>query len=179
MTVADARFPIGGLYREDPLTVARRRELIGQIAELPVRLRSALEGMEDAQWDSCYREGGWTVRQVVHHLADSHINAYVRFRLALTEDSPTIKPYLEARWAELPDVSRTDPEVSLALLDAVHRRLTDLLLALEPEAFRRELYHPEQERRLSLDEMVSLYAWHGRHHTAHVETALGRRATVG
>jgi uncharacterized damage-inducible protein DinB len=174
MTIIDTRFPIGKVVREDPLTASRRQELIEQVAELPGQLRAVLEGIDDAGWEARYREGGWTVRQVVHHLADSHLNGYVRFRLALTEEVPTIKPYDQARWAELPDVSTTDPEVSLTLLEALHRRWVDLLRALEPEAFSREVYHPEQGRRMSLDEMLALYAWHGRHHTAHVVNALSR-----
>lgn len=176
MSVVDSRYPIGKFNREGPLTTARRQELIGQVRELPTRLSAVLEGIEPLQWEARYREDGWTVRQVVHHLADSHVNAYVRFRLALTEDVPPIKPYNERRWAKLPDVERTDPAVSITMLEALHRRWTDLLIALEPEAFSRELYHPEQDRRIALDEMLALYAWHGRHHTAHIDNALGRSA---
>ncbi len=169
----DPQYPVGRYHREGPLDPGRRNELIGEIAALPEQLRSAVAGIDDAEWSTAYRDGGWTLRQVVHHIADSHINAYVRCRLALTEDRPTIKPYLEARWADLPDVALIAPGVSLDLLAALHLRWAAMLRAVPPSEFGREIHHPEQQRYISLDEMVALYAWHGRHHLGHIH--VGRR----
>src|SRR6476620_9464894 len=150
------------------MTDARRAECIARIAAAPEHLRTAVAGLDDAQLDTPYRPGGWTVRQVVHHVPDSHLNAYTRIKLALTEDEPTIKPYEEARWAELPD-ARTGPiEISLALLEALHRRWVLLLRELQPADFTRQFRHPEHGRAMSLDEVLALYAWHGRHHVAHI-----------
>jgi uncharacterized damage-inducible protein DinB len=152
---------------------AWRAARIAEIDAAPAALRAAVAGLSEEQLATPYRPGGWTVRQVVHHLPDSHANAYVRFKLALTEDNPTIKPYLEARWAELPDNAGTPVEVSLGLLEALHRRWVVLLRGMGPEDFARPLTHPEKGR-LSLDQMLALYAWHGRHHVAHV-TSLTER----
>jgi hypothetical protein len=138
-------------------------------------LRAAVLGLSEEQLDTPYRPGGWTVRQVVHHVPDSHMNAYVRFKLALTEEAPTIKPYAEARWAELPDTRLTPPEVSLTLLDNLHERWVNILRNMTPEDFERRLQHPEKGL-LTLDAMLSLYSWHGRHHVAHVN---GLRQRMG
>jgi uncharacterized damage-inducible protein DinB len=173
----DLRFPIGRQQAEGPLDEERRLELIAQIAEAPERLRAAANGLGHEQLDTPYRHGGWTVRQVIHHLPDSHLNGYVRFKLALTEESPTVKPYVEALWAELPDTGRTAPEVSLALLDALHKRWAILLRAMTADDFARTLNHPEKGL-LTLDQMLALYAWHGRHHVAHI-TALRERMGWG
>ena len=136
-------------------------------------MRAALKGLSDKQLNTPYRDGGWTVRQVVHHVPDSHMNAYVRFKLAMTEDSPTIKPYLEDRWAQLPDTESTRVDVSLALLESLHERWLQLLRSLKEEDWKRTFKHPELgERRL--DQTAALYAWHGRHHVAHV-TVLRQR----
>jgi hypothetical protein len=161
----DLRYPIGKstLPDADPATYAR---LIDEIERLPREFRAAVEGLTDAQLDTPYRDGGWTVRQVAHHVPDSHMNAYVRFKLALTEDTPRIKPYEEARWAALPD-SRLDPAVSLALLDALHERWVVLLRSLAPEDWERAYDHPVNGV-TTLRAALGLYAWHGRHHTAHV-----------
>jgi uncharacterized damage-inducible protein DinB len=169
----DLRFPIGRFAMPQVADVAWRRDAIAAIAETPTNLREAIAGWLDAQLDTPYRDGGWTVRQVVHHLADSHINAYTRFRLALTEENPTIKPYDEAKWAELPDARTMGVEVSLLLLDALHERWTMLLHAMIAADFARTLNHPERGP-MTLDTMLGIYAWHGRHHVAHV-TALARR----
>ena len=126
----DLRYPVGKLQEEGPLGAERRLELIEQIAETPERLRAAIHGLDHRQLDTPYRPGGWTVRQVIHHVPDSHLNAYLRFKLALTEETPTIKPYAEALWAALPDTGRTAPEVSLTLLDALHKRWVILLRAM-------------------------------------------------
>ncbi|MFY9825854.1 MAG: putative metal-dependent hydrolase [Thermoanaerobaculia bacterium] len=173
----DLRYPVGRLQEEGPLSEARRLELIEQIAETPERLRAAVHGLNPAQLDTPYRPGGWTVRQVLHHVPDSHLNAYVRFKLALTEDSPPIKPYAEALWAALPDTGRTAPEVSLTLLDALHKRWVILLRAMDTAGWARTLQHPERGT-LTLDQMLVTYAWHGRHHVAHI-TALREREGWG
>jgi len=136
-------------------------------------LRSAVAGLDDFQLDTAYRDGGWTVRQLVHHVADSHMNAYVRIRLALTEDWPTIKPYAESRWAELADAKTLPVEVSLALLEALHRRWVVLLKSLGEEDWQRGYMHPENGRQ-ALGTVIALYSWHSRHHTAHV-TELRKR----
>lgn len=141
-------------------------ELIDRIAETPAALRAAVDGLDDAQLDTPYRPGGWTVRQVAHHVADSHMNAYVRFKKALTEDAPLIAPYDEARWAELPD-ARLPVGVSLALLDALHARWDAVLRALGPDELARPYRHPEMGE-VPLRTAVAIYAWHGGHHVAHV-----------
>jgi len=174
MTAEDERFPAGRLRSEGALSPGRRSELIGEIAELPRLLRAALIGMTNEEWQTPYREGGWTVRQVVHHLADSHMNAFVRFRLGLTEETPVIKPYMEARWAELPDIGISNPELSVDLLEALHSRWVDLLRATPDADFARQIHHPEHDRRQSLDELLGVYAWHGRHHLAHIGNARDR-----
>lgn len=168
----DLRYPIGKLTFPESLDDAQRRALIDEIAAAPARLREAVAGLDDARLDTPYRPGGWTARQVVHHLPDSHLNAYVRCKLALTEDTPTIRTYNEAAWAELSD-SRAPIDLSLDLLDAVHRRWVLLLRSLGPSDWARTLRHPDYDRLLSLDDVLAIYAWHGRHHVAHV--ALVRR----
>lgn len=168
------RYPVGSFRFDgdaDPRTRARR---IDEIAATPSHLRQAVEGLAAAQLDTPYRPGGWTVRQVVHHLPDSHLNAYVRIRLALTEEEPTIRPYEEARWAELPDARSGPIEPSLALLESLHERWLLLLRELGPSDFERRFRHPEHNRMFGLDEVIAMYAWHGRHHVAHI-TSLRRR----
>ncbi len=169
----DPRYPIGRPQVEERLTPERREELIRQIEAAPAHLRAAVAGLTEAQLDTPYREGGWTARQVVHHVPDSHMNAYVRFRLALTEEEPTIKPYSEPHWAELPDARSLPVDVSLRLLEALHERWVALLRAMTPEEFARGFIHPEHGRRMSLDQTLQIYAWHGRHHTAHIELVKG------
>ena len=169
----DLRYPIGQFHYEGPLTDAQRRRLIDQIEEAPAKLQAAVEGLSPQQLETPYRPGGWTVRQVVHHLPDSHLNSYIRFRLALTEDEPTIKPYYENRWAELGDARHAPIDISLALLAALHRRWVLLLRALGPRELSRTFVHPELGV-VDLDMNLSLYAWHGRHHVAHI-TSLRER----
>jgi uncharacterized damage-inducible protein DinB len=163
--MTDPRFPIGRFDRSAPLTPEQIPALVEQIADVPAQVRAAVEGLDDRQLDTPYREGGWTARQLVHHLPDSHMNAYTRFRLALTEEEPTIKPYDEARWAELEDARTAPVEVSLTLLDALHDRWVRLLREMGPEDFQRTLRHPELGV-MRLDSLLGLYAWHGRHHAA-------------
>ena len=170
----DHRYPIGKFNYEGPGTEQQRQQLISAIAEAPARLREAVEDLSVPQLNTPYRDGGWTVRQVVHHLPDSHMNAYVRMKLALTESEPVIKPYDEALWAKMPDVFATPPEVSLALLDALHARWNVLLRSLSPADFALTFRHPERGV-MTLDETTALYAWHGRHHVAHI-TALRERS---
>jgi uncharacterized damage-inducible protein DinB len=172
--VTDLRYPIGVFTWDGVMTDARRAACVARIAAAPGLLRAAVAGLNDRQLDTPYRPAGWTVRQVVHHVPDSHLNAYIRMRLALTEDTPTIKPYDEARWAELRDARSAPIEVSLALLDALHVRWMSLLRELGPTECARGVRHPEHGRVMSVDELLALYAWHGEHHTAHV-TALRTR----
>ena len=163
------RFPIGRAPRRPLLSAPERAELIERIAELPRLVRAAVAGLDDAALDTPYRPGGWTVRQVVHHLPDSHTNAYIRFRMAATEPEPTIKPYQEAEWARLAD-SAGPIEVSLALLEALHARWTGWLRTLDDATWRRAYLHPENGR-TTLDQALQLYAWHGAHHLAHIRNA--------
>ncbi len=165
MQTTDLRYPIGRftLPAADPAELAR---LVDEIEVAPRRLREALAGMDDARLDTPYRDGGWTVRQVAHHVADSHMNAYVRMRLALTEDAPRIAPYDEAAWARLPD-TRLHPEVSLALVDALHVRWVAMLRGVEGDAWERTYEHPENGT-TTMRAALGIYAWHGKHHVAHV-----------
>ena len=157
--------------------MAKRREhSIQVLAKLPSQMRAAVRGLSPEQLDTPYRPEGWSVRQVVHHVPESHMNAYIRFKLALTEDQPTIKPYREDAWAKLPDVAITPIEVSLQLLAALHSRWVDLLGTMKPEDFARTLIHPERGV-LTLDQMLAMYAWHSEHHLAHI-TSLHDRMEV-
>ena len=165
------RFPIGRASIKLVITAAERRALIDRIAEAPRRLREAVAGMDDATLDTPYRPGGWTVRQVVHHVPDSHMNAYVRFKLAATEIDPAIKTYEEAAWARLTD-SSAPIGISLDLLDALHARWTGWLRSLAEDAWARAYVHP-QSGRVTLDGAVQLYAWHGDHHVAHARSVRG------
>lgn len=170
----EVRYPIGPLQPIKSLSPTERSKEIERIVRAPAAIRRAVAGLSDAQLDTPYREGGWTIRQVVHHLADSHMNAYVRLKLALTEDKPAIKPYDEARWAELSDASTLPIEVSLRLLETLHERFTATLRSMQPADFARTFYHPEHGREFTVDELVGMYAWHGEHHTAHVTRAKDR-----
>jgi uncharacterized damage-inducible protein DinB len=168
----DLRYPIGPSDTKTPLAAGERAQRIHAIAATPAQLRLAVSGLSDEQLDTPYRPGGWTVRQTVHHVADSHINAFTRFRLGLTEDNPTIKPYNEKAWSELPDM-RLPIDVSIRLLEALHERWVHLLGSVAASSFQRTIFHPENGP-MTLDALLSLYAWHGRHHTAHI-TGLRQR----
>ncbi len=170
---ADLPYPIGPFRYERPLTAAERKQAIAKIEQMPGRLRAAVKGLKARQLDTPYREGGWTVRQVVHHVPDSHLNAYTRLKLALTESEPTIKPYDEKAWASLADTRDTPLETSLALLERLHERWVKLWRSLPPADFERTFRHPEAGVR-TVDWLLALYAWHGAHHVAHV-TALRKR----
>ena len=163
----ELRYPVGKAQFETGLSEARRKELIGHIAAAPVNLRHAVQGLTKQQLDTPYRPGGWTVRQLVHHVPDSHMNAYIRFKLALTEENPTIKTYEEAKWAELADAASDDLETSLCLLECVHKRWDRVLRAMTAEDFKRPLVHPENGP-MTLEGLLCMYAWHSRHHVAHV-----------
>jgi hypothetical protein len=171
--MTDLRYPIGKFKYDGPTTPEQKEELLSQIGQAPSHLRAAVKGLSDQQLDTPYRPEGWTVRQVVHHVPDSHLNAYIRYKLALTEDEPTIKPYAEDRWARLADTQATPVEVSLAMLDSLHDRWVRLLRSLQPEDWNRSFRHPELGL-VSLEKNLALYAWHGRHHVAHI-TSLRER----
>ena len=170
----DLRYPVGKFEPRAALTADQRRDGIDIIAAAPAKLREAVSGLSEEQLDTPYRDGGWTVRQVVHHLPDSHMNAFVRLKLALTEDNPTIRPYDESLWANLADARITPTEVSLTLLDALHQRWVGLMRALDEGDFRRTFKHPEHDGVQTLDWLVGMYAWHSRHHVGHI-TALRER----
>lgn len=167
--MTDLRYPIGKPLLEGVLTPEQQRAMIDEIGRTPAKVRAAVNGLNTEQLNTPYRPGGWTVQQVVHHLADSHINAFVRFKLGLTEEQPTIKPYDEKLWAETADVHIARVEVSLKLLEALHERWVVLLRSITPADFSRQLYHPERGA-MTLENILRIYEWHGRHHTAHVES---------
>ncbi len=169
----DPRFPIGKVSYQGPLTEDQRKKLIDEIEKAPSSLRAAVKGLSPAQIETPYRDGGWTVRQVVHHVPESHMNAYVRFKLALTEDGPTIKPYKEDLWAETPDVKSTPLETSLVMLDTLHDRWVRLLRSLSAADWSKSFHHPELGV-VPLEKSLAIYAWHGRHHVAHI-TELKRK----
>jgi hypothetical protein len=171
--MTDLRYPIGKFHFDGSLTEDQKQTCLNDIAQTPANLRAAANGLSEEQLDTPYRPEGWTVRQVTHHVPDSHLNAYMRFKLALTEDEPTIKPYAEDRWAQLADTQATPVEVSLVLLDSLHNRWVRLLRSLQPEDWKRTFRHPELGV-VSLEKNLALYAWHGRHHVAHI-TSLRQR----
>jgi hypothetical protein len=168
----DPRFPTGRFTFDSALTADKRAAWTAIIGSLPAELRSTLATLPSSKLDTPYREGGWTARQVVHHLADSHINAYVRFKLALTETDPVVKPYQEGAWANLVDARTADPQVSVGILDGVHHRLHALLASLAPDDFTRSARHPDHGA-ISVDWLLQLYAWHGRHHIGHLRLVAG------
>jgi len=165
--MSDPRFPIGKFHFEGPFTAQQRNEHLNHIEQTPARIRAAVSGLTPQQLDTPYRDGGWTVRQVVHHVPESHMNSYIRFKLALTEDEPTIKPYMEDLWAKLPDATTAPIDLSLTLLDSLHQRWMLVLRAMKPEDWNRTFRHPELGV-MNLEKTLALYSWHGRHHTAHI-----------
>lgn len=169
VSVPDLSYPIGKFQYGTPMSATQRKAAIESIAQTPVKMREAVRGLTATQLDTPYRPGGWTVRQVVHHVPDSHVNAFIRTKLALTENEPTIKPYDEKAWANLADVPNTPIETSLRLLEAVHERWNHILRGLSDADYVRTFRHPEHGVR-TLDWMVALYAWHGRHHVAHIRS---------
>jgi len=169
----DLRYPIGEFKFAAPLTAAQRTACLEAIEETPAKMRAAVAGLNDEQLNTPYRPEGWTVRQVVHHVPESHLNSYTRFKLALTEDQPTIKPYFEDRWAELGDAREAPVDLSLDLLEALHRRWIWFLRSLAPEDYQRTFVHPDLGV-VSLEKNIALYAWHGKHHVAQI-TSLRER----
>jgi len=169
----DLQYPVGRFAWPDAVSPDDRRSCIDEIEQTPKNMRAVVTGLSEQQLDTPYRPGGWTMRQVVHHLPDSHLNSYLRFRLALTEDEPTIKPYDEARWAELVDARTAPVELSLTLLDSLHKRWVLLLRSLSGADCSRKFHHPELGE-VTLEKNLALYAWHGRHHVAHI-TSLRQR----
>lgn len=170
--MTDLRYPIGNFALPGELSPSDRRSAIDDLVQAPAQLRTAVDGLSSHQLDTQYRPGGWTVRQVVHHVPDSHLNSYVRLKLALTEDVPTIRTYDEARWAELPDAAGPI-EMSLSLLEHVHDRWVYLWNRLTDEQWRRQLWHPDLGN-MRVDELLAYYAWHGKHHVGHITSLRAR-----
>lgn len=166
----DVRYPIGHFSYSGEISKEQRDHWIKDIEDLPNELKEAIDGLSKKQLDTPYREGGWTIRQVVHHLPDSHMNSFIRFKLALTEDEPTIKPYFEDRWANLNDYIDTPIHVSTSLLESLHTRWVVLLRSLNSSDYKRTFYHPESNLRTQLDYNLGIYSWHGKHHLAHITT---------
>ena len=171
--MSDPRYPIGKFSFDGPLSGEQKAQFLDDIEQTPARMREAVRGLSEAQLDTPYRDGGWTVRQVVHHVPDSHMNSYIRFKLALTENEPTIRPYMENLWAELPEARTAPIEMSLTLLEDLHKRWMLALRAIPPDGWKRTFRHPEIGL-MSLEKNLALYAWHGRHHVAHI-TELRKR----
>ncbi|MHA6484596.1 YfiT family bacillithiol transferase [Paenibacillus sp. strain BS8-2] len=161
------RYPIGR-YQFEGMNSAQRERWISEIEALPGQLRAAIDGLDAEQLDTPYRTGGWTVRQVVHHLADAGMNCFTRFKLALTESNPTIKPFHEERWAETSDSLKAPPELSVAIIDGLYSRWTLLLHGMEKSSFDKEFYHPERGMQIKLSYFLGFVAWHGRHHVAQI-----------
>jgi len=175
----ELRYPIGRFELSTAAMTADERERhIRSIETLPRRLRAVVAAFTPERWQTPYRPGGWTVHQLVHHIPDSHLNAYTRFKLALTEDEPTIKPYDQAAWAQLADTAACEPEISLTLLDALHRRWGALLRSLGDDDFARTLRHPEHGHVYTLDQLLAMYGWHSEHHLAHIERLSEREGWV-
>jgi uncharacterized damage-inducible protein DinB len=172
--MSELQYPIGKFQPLEKASDQDRKTYIKQIEETPAKLRAAVRGLDAGQLDTPYRDGGWTIRQVVHHLADSHMNAFIRFKLALTEAQPPVKPYKQQLWADLPDAKLAPVETSLALFESLHKRFAVLLRSMTSADFARTMNHPEQGV-INLDRYLSLYAWHGRHHVAHI-TSLRERS---
>lgn len=168
MELDKLKYPIGKFTKPDLITAEIVSSWIDEIEMLPRLLRRAVNRLSDVELDTSYRPQGWTIRQVVHHLPDSHMNSYIRFRWALTEDTPTIKIYHEEKWAELADAKSGKIGISLILLEAIHIRWTMLLHTLSPDQLSRCFVHPENGKKIRLDENIGLYAWHGKHHLAHI-----------
>jgi uncharacterized damage-inducible protein DinB len=171
--MTDPRYPIGEFSFDGTLTEAQKAKYLDDVEQTPPRLRAAVSDLSDPQLDTPYRDGGWTVRQVVHHVPESHMNSYIRFKLALTEEAPTIRPYMEDRWAKLPDATTAPVELSLVLLEFLHKRWMLVLRAMKPEEWKRTFRHPEIGL-MTLERALALYSWHGRHHVAHVTSLRGK-----
>jgi hypothetical protein len=174
MPAEELKYPIGKYQSADPITHEILNTYIEEIATFPQRLRGVVGNLSGEQLDTPYRDGGWTIRQVVHHCADSHMNSLTRLKLALTEEEPVIKPYLEAKWADLADSIHMEIGPSLQMIDGIHKRWTVLLHSLSPEEWQRTFIHPQSGRTFRLDDNTGLYAWHCRHHLAHITNLIER-----
>lgn len=166
--MTDLRYPIGKFVLPQSLSAQERAQMILNIEELPQQIRTLLASFSERMMDIPYREGGWNPRQLIHHLADSHMNAYIRFKLALTEDNPVIRPYREERWAELPDARSSNPELSVRILEAIHERWVLCMHHISESDWSRTFHHPESKIDYKLFQSLALYDWHGRHHFAHL-----------
>ena len=173
MKMEQLKYPIGKFQKPENITRPIIQNWIAEIEALPSQINALVAGLSTEQLKLTYRTGGWTIRQVVHHIFDSHINSYIRFKWTLTEDQPTIKAYFEDRWAELEDSKDAPVGLSLQLLEGLHQRWAILMKSLTDEQLKRSFFHPESKRLFQLDEMIGLYAWHGKHHLAHIRLALG------
>ncbi len=169
MSLENLKFPLGKFNPPIVYSTAHLQEWITDISKFPERLSRKVENLSEAQLDTPYREDGWTIRQLVNHCADSHMNSLMRFKLALTEDNPTIKPYYEDRWAQLPDSKNMPIEPALKMLEGLHERWVHLLQSLTPEKLKRTFIHPESGKQFRIDENIGLYAWHCNHHLAHIQ----------
>jgi hypothetical protein len=165
------QYPIGK-YIEQPFSQKQLREWLLDIQTLPMQVEHAIQNLDEAQLQTPYRPGGWTLHQVVHHIADSHMNAYIRFKLGLTEDNPTIKPYDENAWAQLADTKNLPINISITLLFSLHLRLHELLKNIKEDEWNRTVFHPQHQKQMSLWYLLGMYAWHGRHHVAHIKIPL-------
>lgn len=165
----DPSYPIGKFQPKESYTAEELNSFIARIESLPARLESAIKGMTDQQLDTPYRDGGWTVRQVVHHVPDSHMNSYIRVKWTLTEETPLIKAYDEKSWALTPE-TKLPPDISISFLKALHVKWTALLKRLTPDDLKKSFIHPESKKNIPLDRLIHLYAWHGDHHLAHITT---------
>ena len=163
------KYPIGKYFAPEKIKKSEVKRWIREIDKLPKRLKDAVKNLTEEQLDTPYRDGGWTVRQVIHHLADSHMNSFVRFRLALTEDNPTIKPYSQSKWADMTDSKTAPVKYSLDLLRNLHKRWVMMLKTLDKDQLKRMVHHPEHNTDWKLDWMIGMYAWHCNHHLAHIE----------
>jgi hypothetical protein len=173
------KYPIGKFEKPDNLTAAQVSDWINEIELLPVRLKDLTENLTSKELAWRYRPGGWTIQQVVHHIADSHLNSFIRYKLTLTEAIPTIKPYFEERWAELPDSTRVPISASIKILEGLHARWIHLLRALNMEDLKKTFIHPARGRQITLGENLTLYAWHSNHHLAHIRQALEHHGEWG
>ena len=170
----DLQYPIGK-YIEQPYSDKQLKEWLLDIQTLPMQVEHAIENLDEAQLNTAYRPGGWTLKQVVHHIADSHMNAYIRFKLGLSEDNPTIKPYDEKAWAEMADTKNLPINISITLLFALHLRMHEILKNIQEQEWKRTVMHPEHNKQMTLWYLLGMYAWHGKHHVAHLGTLFTKK----
>ena len=173
MSIDELRYPVGTFQKPEKISQEERQKYIYEISVAPSLLRKAVSGLDNSQLDTPYREGGWTIRQVVHHLPDSHINAYMRFKLALTENNPLIRTYEESLWAELPEAKTAPIDMSLFLLESLHKRWVSAMQSIPNDAFNLTYRHPESGL-YTLDQQIAMYAWHGKHHIAQITGLITR-----